>query len=171
MPAARGLVLSVLASLLTFLAGTTTAAARPPNIVVFLIDDMGWTDLGCFGSDLYETPNIDRLAQEGLRFTNGYAACTVCSPTRAALMTGKYPARLHITDWIAGHKKPKPKLLIPDWTMYLPRSEVTIATALKEVGYTSASIGKWHLGNEEQGWPDKHGFNLNVAGYHAGQPP
>ena len=146
-------------------------ADRPPNVVVFLIDDLGWTDLGCFGSDLYETPNIDRLAREGVKFTNAYAACTVCSPTRAALMTGKYPARLHVTDWIPGHKRDNPKLLIPKWTQYLPREEVTIATALKRAGYATAHVGKWHLGNKQQGWPDRHGFDLNVAGYEAGQPP
>lgn len=152
-------------------AADPTPARRPPNIIFILIDDLGWTDGGCFGSDLYETPNIDRLAREGMRFTDGYAACTVCSPTRAALMTGKYPARLHLTDWIAGHQRPKAKLAVPDWTMYLPRSEVTIATALKRAGYVTAHVGKWHLGNEQQGWPDKHGFDVNVAGYHAGQPP
>jgi arylsulfatase A-like enzyme len=145
--------------------------ARPPNVVVFLIDDLGWTDLGCFGSDLYETPNIDRLAREGVKFANAYSACTVCSPTRAALMTGKYPARLHITDYIPGAKRPNPKLLIPAWTQYLPREEVTVATALKQAGYVTGHFGKWHLGNKEQGWPDRHGFDVNVAGYQAGQPP
>jgi arylsulfatase A-like enzyme len=144
---------------------------RPPNVVVFLIDDLGWTDLGCSGSDLYETPNVDRLAREGLTFTNAYSACTVCSPTRAALMTGKYPARLHVTDWIPGTKRANPKLLIPDWIQYLPREEVTVATALKEAGYATGHFGKWHLGNKQQGWPDRHGFDLNVAGYEAGQPP
>jgi arylsulfatase A-like enzyme len=144
---------------------------RPPNIVFFLIDDMGWTDLGCFGSDLYETPHIDTLAAQGMRFTNAYAACTVCSPTRAALMTGKYPGRLHITDFIHGHKRPYAKLAIPKWTEYLPREEFTIASALKPGGYVSASIGKWHLGDEKEGYPDKHGFDLNVAGCEKGQPP
>ncbi len=144
---------------------------RPPNLVVFLIDDLGWTDLSCFGSDLYQTPHIDRLAQQGMKFTNSYSACTVCSPTRAALMTGKYPARLHITDWIHGSKRPNAKLAIPKWTEYLPRTEVTIATALKEVGYTTAHVGKWHLGDKNEGWPDKHGFDVNIAGYEAGSPP
>src|SRR5581483_1750011 len=154
-------------------ASTASAAgdSRPPNLVVFLIDDLGWTDLGCFGSDLYQTPNIDKLAQQGMKFTNSYSACTVCSPTRAALMTGKYPARLHITDWIHGSKRPNAKLAIPKWTEYLPRTEVTIATALKEVGYTTAYVGKWHLGDKNEGWPDKHGFDVNIAGYEAGSPP
>jgi arylsulfatase A-like enzyme len=144
---------------------------RPPNIVFFLIDDLGWTDLGCFGSDLYETPFIDNLASQGMKFTNAYSACTVCSPTRAALMTGKYPGRLHITDWIHGHKRANAKLAIPNWTEYLPREEFTIASALNEANYASASIGKWHLGNEKDGYPDKHGFDLNIAGYDKGQPP
>jgi arylsulfatase A-like enzyme len=147
------------------------AAERPPNIVFILIDDLGWTDLGCFGSDLYETPHIDRLAKEGMKFTNAYSACTVCSPTRAALMTGKYPARLHLTDWIAGHQAKNPKLLIPNWTQYLPREETTVAEALKAAGYVTCHVGKWHLGNEKEGWPDKHGFDLNFGGYERGQPP
>lgn len=151
--------------------GGPVSAAPPPNIVVFLIDDLGWTDLGCTGSDLYETPNIDRLAREGMKLTNAYSACTVCSPTRAALMTGKYPARLHITDWIHGHKKANPKLLIPKWTEYLPRDEVTLASALKPAGYTSACVGKWHLGDETEGYPDKHGFDVNIAGCERGAPP
>ncbi len=147
------------------------AAERPPNVVFFLIDDLGWTDLGCFGSDLYETPNIDRLCRDGMKFTAAYSACTVCSPTRAALMTGKYPARLHLTDWIHGHKRPDAKLAVPKWTEYLPHSEVTIAAALKRAGYATASVGKWHLGDRPEDWPDRHGFDLNVAGYGAGQPP
>ena len=97
---------------------------RPtPNVILILIDDLGWTDLGCQGSKFYETPHIDRLAASGMRFTQGYSACTVCSPTRAAVMTGKYPARLHITDWIAGHKRPFAKLKVPDWTMHLPHDD------------------------------------------------
>src|SRR5690349_6867893 len=101
-----------------FFAGNLLAAEHPPNVILILIDDMGWTDLGCYGSTFYETPHIDRLAASGLRLTNGYSACTVCAPTRAAVMTGKYPARLHITDWIAGHARPFAKLKIPDWRQY-----------------------------------------------------
>jgi len=155
------------------LSPTVYAADAParPNVIVILVDDMGWTDLGCYGSDLFQTPNIDRLAKDGLRFTNAYAACTVCSPTRAAMMTGKYPARLHVTDWIPGHGRQDAKLLVPDWTQYLPREEVTLAEALKEAGYATGLIGKWHLGSQEEGWPDKHGFDVNLGGYHKGQPP
>ena len=145
-------------------------AETPPNIVFILIDDMGWTDLHCFGSSVYETPHIDALAKQSMKFTNAYAACNVCSPTRASIMTGRYPARLHLTDWIPGHVAPKDKMRVPDWTMYLPHDEITIAQALKSAGYTSASIGKWHLGGPEY-YPDKHGFDINIAGTHKGQPP
>ena len=147
-------------------------APRPtrPNIIFVLTDDLGWTDLGCLGSTFYETPNIDRLATQGMRFTDNYSACTVCSPSRAAILTGQYPARLHITDWIAGHVRPKAKLRVPDWTMHLPLETPNIAKALKSAGYATASIGKWHLGNKEF-WPDKQGFDLNVAGCGDGQPP
>jgi len=106
-----------------------------------------------------------------MKFTDGYAACTVCSPTRAALLTGKYPARLHITDWIHGSKRPNARLAIPKWTEYLPHEEVTIATVLKEAGYATAHVGKWHLGDDRDSWPDSHGFDVNIAGFGRGQPP
>ncbi|HEY6169779.1 MAG TPA: sulfatase-like hydrolase/transferase, partial [Verrucomicrobiae bacterium] len=128
---------------------TFSAAPAKPNVVLILADDLGWTDLACFGSDFYETPHLDRLAREGMKFTQNYSACTVCSPTRAALMTGKYPARLRITDWIPGAMPDNPKLLVPDWTKFLPLSENTIADVFKSAGYATASIGKWHLGTEQ----------------------
>src|SRR5215216_5358212 len=108
------------------------APARPPNVVYIMADDLGWTDLGCQGSKYYRTPNLDRLASAGVRFTTAYSACTVCSPTRASVLTGQYPARLHITDWIAGHKRPFAKLSVPDWTMHLPHETTTIAERLRE---------------------------------------
>ncbi len=141
------------------------------NIIVILTDDLGWTDLNCYGSDLYQTPNIDQLAEEGMKFTDAYASCTVCSPTRASIVTGKYPARLNLTDWISGHERPYAKLSIPDWTQYLKSEETTIAEAIKEEGYVSASIGKWHLGDEEQYWPHNQGFDVNIAGCGFGSPP
>ncbi len=145
------------------------AAPRPPNLIFFLIDDWGWTDGGTFGSTFYETPNIDRLARESVKFTQAYAACTVCSPTRAAVMTGKYPARLHLTDWIAGHQRPFAKLKIPDWQMHLPLEETTIAEALKARGYATGTFGKWHLGDEAF-YPEKQGFDVNFGGCHMGSP-
>jgi len=141
-----------------------------PNIIVVLVDDFGWTDPACFGSQYHQTPNIDQLARDGMRFTNGYSACTVCSPSRAALLTGQYPARLHLTDWIAGHNRPFAKLKIPDWTKHLELSAVTIAERLRDAGYATASIGKWHLGDEAF-YPEKQGFDINIAGTHMGQPP
>ena len=134
-----------------------------PNIVLIVADDFGWTDLACYGSKLYESPNIDQLARDGMNFTQAYSACTVCSPTRAALLTGKYPARLHITDWIPGQMPENSKMIVPDWTKYLPLDEITIARALKEREYATASIGKWHLGGEDY-YPDKHGFDINIGG-------
>ena len=142
------------------------------NVILFLVDDWGWTDGGVFGSDLYETPNMDRLADQGLRFNQAYAACTVCSPTRAALMTGFYPARLHLTDWIPGHSQRfrNPPMLEPEWTQKLEHKQVTIAEVLKANGYHTANIGKWHLtpkgdpGTFEVRayWPENHGFDVNI---------
>lgn len=146
------------------------AQERPPNVVLMLIDDLGATDLGCYGSRYYETPNIDQLAKDGMRFTQAYSACTVCSPTRAALLTGKAPARLHITDYIPGHRRPHARLQIPRWTQYLPLAEETLAERLKTKGYATASIGKWHLGGPEF-YPEKHGFDVNAGGTSGGAPP
>lgn len=141
-----------------------------PNVILILADDLGWTDLACFGSDFYETPHLDAFAAAGMKFTQNYSACTVCSPTRAALLTGKYPARLHITDWIPGQMPDNPKLLVPDWTKFLPHSEITLAEVFKFAGYATASIGKWHLGTEEY-YPETQGFDVNIAGTDKPAPP
>jgi len=143
---------------------------KKPNIILFFIDDLGWTDLACYGSDLYETPYIDRLAAEGVKFTNAYSACTVCSPSRAALMTGKYPARINLTDWIQGYKPKNAKMLSPDWQMYLDTAEFTIAERLQKAGYVTANIGKWHLGDDPIYWPEHQGFDVNIGGYRYGAP-
>ncbi len=157
------------------------------NFVFILVDDMGWTDAGCFGSRFYETPNIDRLAAEGMKFTDAYASCAVCSPTRASIMTGRYPARIGITDWIRagfqGGKVPPDrknpsgyaggknrKLLCPLNHKWLELDDITIPEALKNAGYTSCFIGKWHLGFENW-YPDKQGFDFNIGGCDYGQPP
>jgi arylsulfatase A len=142
-----------------------------PNIILFLIDDLGWRDLGCQGSTFYQTPNIDRLAKEGVRFTDAYAACAVCSPTRAAVLTGKYPARLLLTEWLpSGRWNPKAKLQSGRFLRGLPVEEHTLAEALYEGGYRTAHIGKWHLGSEPFCLPEHHGFDVNTAGNAHGAP-
>ena len=152
-------------------AETTAATGRPPNILFILADDLGWKDLGCQGSTFYETPNIDRLAAEGMRFTQAYAACPVCSPTRASLMTGKYPARLHLTDFLPGEKaRPNQKLLGPSIIQNLPIDELTLPEALKRGGYVTGIIGKWHLGANAAHYPTSYGFDFNVAGCEMGHP-
>ena len=179
-----------LALIATLAASVTPAASPPPNVVVVVVDDLGWMDLGCQGSDFYLTPNIDRLAATGMRFTDGYASCAVCSPTRAALLTGRSPARLGITDWIRaefqlsdrqgpnvpemlGFHRPggrNRRLLAPVNEQQLPHEEITIAELLKPLGYASAFIGKWHLGG--QGYlPVDQGFDENYGGWDYGQPP
>jgi arylsulfatase A-like enzyme len=156
--------------LAVFLCLTPVVTAARPNVVFILADDLGWTDLGCYGSDFYETPHLDRLAREGMRFTQNYSACTVCSPTRAALMTGKYPARLHLTDWSPGLMPDNPTLLVPDWTKHLPLEEITLADVFRAAGYATAHIGKWHLGTAEH-FPEHQGFELNLAGTDKAAPP
>lgn len=142
-----------------FVYTTTLFAQKKPNIILILADDMGWADLSCYGSKFYESPNIDKLAASGMRFTNAYSACTVCSPTRASIMTGKSPARLHLTDWISGQKMPFARLLPPDWNMFLPLEETTIAEVLKKNGYATAAMGKWHLGASQKYAPENQGFD------------
>ncbi len=149
--------------LLCLLGPLYACASGKPNIVLFLADDLGWTGLQSFGSDFYETPNLDTLASKGVKFTNAYSACTVCSPTRASLMTGMYPARLHLTDFIAGQNRPYARMTIPDWTKGLDKKYTTIAEALQEGGYRTIHIGKWHLdfpGQKNQG-PTAHGFDVS----------
>ncbi len=154
--------------------------ADTKNVVLFFVDDMGWTDLGCTGSDFYETPNIDALAESGVRFTSGYAACTVCSPSRAALITGQSPARLRVTDFIPGHPFVNTPLTIPDWTKVLKKEHLTLPELLKPHGYESVHLGKWHLahrtgkgGNDPadpDNYPEAHGFDINIGGNERGAP-
>ena len=139
-----------------------SSTAAHPNVVLFLVDDMGWRDVACFGSSFYETPNIDRFAKQGVRFTNAYAACHVCSPTRASIMTGKYPGRLDLTDWLSGRREfDFQRFLSAEKLQALPLEEVTLAEALKAKGYRTGIFGKWHLGNVEAG-PLNQGFDVQV---------
>ncbi|MGB7346873.1 MAG: sulfatase [Pirellulaceae bacterium] len=144
-----------------------TVEIKHPNIVFLLADDLGWTGLNCFGSDLYETPRLDQLASKSMKFTNAYAACTVCSPTRASIMTGMYPARLRLTDFIAGQDRPFAKLQIPDWTKRLESRHVTIAEALKQAGYRTGHFGKWHLSDKDSDelgtLPTDQGFDVSIS--------
>jgi len=133
-----------------------------PNIIFFLVDDLGWADVGCYGSQFYETPNIDALAVSGVRFTDAYAACHVCSPTRASILTGKYPSTINLTDWLPGRGEfPFQKFSNAKINQQLPYEEITIAEALREVGYKTAIIGKWHLG-ENPSNPMAHGFDMHI---------
>lgn len=145
-----------------------------PNVIFMLIDDMGWKDLSCMGSDFYETPNIDRLSREGMLFTNAYAACPVCSPTRASVMSGKYPARVGLTHYIGGPEhclegSERGRVLSAPYVPYLPVAERSLASTLKSHGYQTWHIGKWHLGAEDY-WPEQHGFDVNIGGCHMGCP-
>jgi arylsulfatase A-like enzyme len=162
--------------LLSNRAAVATHVDRPPNVVVFLVDDLGATDLGCFGSTFYETPNLDRLAKEGMRFTAAYAACPVCSPTRASMMTGRYPQRAGITDYISPRGTNQPEgwkrntqLLPASYSDHLALEERTIAEALHDAGYATFFAGKWHLGGK--GFlPTDQGFDINKGGSDWGSP-
>lgn len=160
---------------------TSTANATrftKPNILFILVDDLGWTDIGAFGSSFYETPNVDALAAKGMKFTNAYAACPVCSPTRASIMSGKYPARLNTTDWFGapqpttvGKHWTKNKPLLPaEYLENLPLAETTLAEAFKANGYGTFFAGKWHLGETEEFWPENQGFDVNKGGWTVGSP-
>lgn len=167
---------SLLTSLSLAAALNIAASATPPNVVFFLADDLGWSDLGCYGSQFYETPSIDGLAASGARFTQAYAACPVCSPTRASIMTGKYPVRIRVTDYISPSGGNQPEawnrntMLLPSaYSDRMPLEETTLAEAFKESGYATFFGGKWHLGPEGY-WPEDQGFDINEGGWEHGGP-
>lgn len=161
--------LLILIALFALATPLTTEAAERPNFVFFLVDDLGYMDIGANNpKSFYETPNVDQLAREGVRFTNGYAANPVCSPTRYSIMTGKYPSRVDATNFFSGKRSgrfnPAPM------NDRMPLEEVTIAEALKSAGYRTAFFGKWHLGPTEEFWPEHQGFDVNFAGHTRGAP-
>ena len=166
--------LALVATVMLFLLLSPVWSAERPNVVFFLVDDLGQRDLGCYGSEFYETPNLDRLAVEGARFTNAYAACPVCSPTRASLMTGQWPQRLGITDYIGAPLTPErwkrnTKSLPAPYSDRLPLDTPTLAKAMKGAGYATFFAGKWHLGPEGY-WPENQGFDINRGGTDKGGP-
>ena len=163
-------------------------AKKAPNIVLIMADDLGWKDLHCYGNEKLDTPNIDRLAKQGLLFTDAYSAAAVCTPTRAALMTGESPARLNITNHAGGHplhfQLPGTDLITPAWLRHLPLERVTIAEQLKQAGYATGFVGKWHLSNRAKSKSDSgdeptepelraehQGFDINIGGCRFGGPP
>lgn len=168
-------LLFLLTGFLLATAGCTSdsgsSEADRPNVILIVIDDLGWADTEVYGSEFYETPHINALARDGMRFTQAYAAAAICSPTRSSIMSGKYPGRLNQTDWIPGRETtPDYRLQQVDDRNHLPTSEVTIAEALGQNGYVTAHMGKWHLGSEGH-LPQDQGFDINVAGNENGSPP
>ncbi len=170
-------IFSLLAGLAVSVIPGCKLQAPPPNFVFILVDDLGWADLSCYGSLFYETPRIDGLAASGVRFTSAYAACPVCSPTRASILTGKFPARLKTTDYFGA---PQPDRIPQHWTRnkpllpapyveHLPLEEVTLAESLQEEGYATFFAGKWHLGREGY-YPEDQGFEVNRGGWERGGP-
>ncbi len=169
---ARGCALLIAAQLMVwalFVPALHGQEKRPPNFVFFLVDDLGYMDVGCNNPQtFYETPNIDRLAKSGMRFTDGYAACPVCSPTRYSIMTGKYPTRVDATNYFSGTRAEK--FLPAPLNNRMPLDEVTIAETLKEHDYATFFAGKWHLGPTPEFWPEKQGFDVNAGGIDRGGP-
>ena len=167
----------------------TKEAQSQPNIVLIMADDLGWKDLNCYGNQKLDTPNLDRLALQGRLFTDAYSAAAVCTPTRAALMTGEAPGRLCITNHAGGHaegfKLPGTDLITPAWTRHLPLDRVTLAEQLKAAGYATGFFGKWHLSHQPRTKPgepaptpsepelraEHQGFDINIGGCRFGGPP
>jgi uncharacterized sulfatase len=137
---------------------------KTPNFVFILIDDLGWSDLACYGNEFHETPNIDKIAAEGIKYTDAYAASAVCSPTRVSIYSGQYPARIGMTDFIPGHWRPYEKVIVPQNNpQHLPLASYTIAESLKDEGYNTGIYGKWHCGYGDKYSPSNQGFDSSVV--------
>lgn len=173
-------ILQFIALILLIISCNSNEEVNPPNVIVILVDDLGYYDLSCMGSKYYETPNIDRIAEEGVIFTQGYSSSRVCSPSRASLMTGKFVTRHGITDYIGAKSGEEwaevgkkwgrhTKMLPPSYNHELGKDHVTISEAMKSNGYKTFYAGKWHLGGEGS-FPEDHGFDINKGGYYAGSP-
>lgn len=148
---------------------------QKPNVILILADDLGWADLRCYGSAFYETPHLDKLAAQGARFTRAYATAPVCSPTRASIMTGKYPVKTGVTDWIPGRQVnnkawPYEKMLARPTAFQLALEEETLAEIALKNGYQTFHAGKWHLGDEDKYWPQAQGWQYNIGGWGKGHP-
>jgi arylsulfatase A-like enzyme len=166
----RTIALLLSVSLVLLSSFAFAADSKRSNFVFFLVDDLGYMDIGAYNPEtFYETPNVDRLAREGMRFTHGYAANPVCSPTRYSILTGKYPTRVGATNWFSGVRSGR--FLPAPLNDAMPLEEVTLAEALKEAGYRTAFVGKWHLGPNEKFWPEAQGFDINIGGHDRGSPP
>lgn len=164
----RGVLAQVMATMICtgFTHAQSVTDSRKANVVVVFVDDLGWSDLSCYGSTFHETPNIDRLAGQGAMFTRAYASCSVCSPTRASLLTGKYPQRVGFTDFLSPGKPSGENSA----KTHLPASETTIGEAFQQAGYRTGYIGKWHVGSEKIGMPKQHGFDWQMATAKHGLP-
>lgn len=154
---------NVFAAGATAFASDAGAGEEKPNVILIFIDDLGWKDVGCYGNDFVETPHIDRLAAEGIRFTDFYAAGAVCSPTRCAVQSGQNQARIGITAHIPGHWRPFERVITPQTTMALPLDTVTVGEAMRDAGYATGYVGKWHLGNGPSFQPDRQGYDTSVV--------
>lgn len=173
----RSLFVVLLLSITLAVTASSKEEETKPNVVVIVADDFGWADTGFQGSEFYETPNLDSLAAEGMMFTDGYAACGVCSPSRASLMTGRYTPRTGVTDWIRGYQAEQTPEQLNEYKMVGPQNayelsldEITIGEAMKSGGYKTAFVGKWHLGENDAHYPHNQGFDVNVAGWNRGSP-
>ena len=170
----KRLILPIACGICTVTSDAQTDKQPHPNVIFIYADDLGYKDLSCTGSRFYETPHIDKLAREGVCFTQSYAACPVSSPSRAALLTGKYPARINLTDYIPGDRAYGPhkdqRLASLPFNLHLSKDEITMAEAFRQNGYSTFMAGKWHLAESAEYYPEQNGFDINIGGNNTGHP-